>query len=428
MKTPILSEDAISQLPALHLLQNLGWQYLKPDEALDLRGGKLSNVLLEGVLVPWLREHNLVRFKGKELPFTEGNILSALQALKEIPFDGLVRINEKNYDLLCLGKSLQQSVDGDIKSFTLHYIDWEHPENNVFHVTEEFTVERTGSHQTRRPDIVLFVNGVPFCVIECKSPHIKDPIREAISQQIRNQKDDEIPHLFLYSQLLLALSKNEAKYATTGTPLKFWSVWREEGASLEQELQRLVSISLTEEQVDRLFTENEWMVREKPADYGTFKRQVTEQDRALYALCRPERLLELTYRFILFDMKDIVLWMFPVDVVQGKTLDIAVHRLLQTLSQAKKIVNLLIYTHQPVKRNLFQCLQCAQNIALGKRQLLTLEPDQIVFPQPGDKNTLQEHIGQFAATKVKRLIRFQILPSQILKQVQGGELGDGVFA
>ena len=71
MKTPILNEDAISQLPALHLLQNLGWQYLKPDEALDLRDGKLSNVLLEGVLVPWLREHNRVRFKGKELPFTD---------------------------------------------------------------------------------------------------------------------------------------------------------------------------------------------------------------------------------------------------------------------------------------------------------------------------------------------------------------------
>ncbi|MBW1926030.1 MAG: restriction endonuclease subunit R, partial [Deltaproteobacteria bacterium] len=112
-RAPDLTEDAISQLPALHLLQNLGWQYLSPDEALKLRGGKLGGVLLEGVLVPWLRKHNRVRFKGKEPPFTEGNILSALQALKEIPFDGLVRTNEKIYDLLCLGKSLQQSVDGD---------------------------------------------------------------------------------------------------------------------------------------------------------------------------------------------------------------------------------------------------------------------------------------------------------------------------
>lgn len=298
---PKYSEDSISQLPALHLLQNLGWQYLTPEEALKLRGGKLGGVLLEGVLADWLRKHNRVRFKGKELPFTEGNILSALQALKEIPLDGLVRTNEKIYDLLCLGKSLQQSVDGDIKSFTLHYIDWEHPENNAFHVTEEFAVERTGSHQTRRPDIVLFVNGIPFCVIECKSPHIKDPIREAISQQIRNQKDDEIPHLFLYSQLLLALSKNEAKYATTGTPAKFWAVWREESPDFEKKLQELVNIPLSEKQVDKLFIENEWLVREKPAEFGTLKRQVTEQDRALFALCRPERLLELSYRFILFD-------------------------------------------------------------------------------------------------------------------------------
>jgi len=303
---PRFDEDAISQLPALHLLQNLGWQYLTPDEALELRGGKLSNVLLEGILIPWLREHNRVRFKGRELPFTEGNILSAVQALKEVPFDGLVRTNEKIYDLLCLGKSLQQSVDGDIKSFTLRYIDWEHPENNVYHVTEEFAVERTGSHQTRRPDIVLFINGIPLCVIECKSPHIKNPIREAISQQIRNQKDDEIPHLFLYSQLLMALSKNEAKYATTGTPLKFWSVWREENIDHVEvdghpSLKELVNIPLTEEQVDRFFIENKWLARENLEVYGTLKRQVTVQDRALYALCRPERLLELTYRFILFD-------------------------------------------------------------------------------------------------------------------------------
>ena len=300
-KSPQYTEDAISQLPALHLLQNLRWQYLTPEEALGLRGGRLGGVLLEGVLADWLRKHNQVNFKGKELPFTEGNILSALQALKEIPFDGLVRTNEEIYDLLCLGKSLQQSVDGDIKSFSMRYIDWDHPENNVFHVTEEFAVERTGSHQTRRPDIVLFVNGIPFCVIECKSPHIKEPLAQAISQQIRNQKDDEVPHLFVYSQLLLVLSKNEAKYATTGTPLKFWSVWREDTEDFEQALQRLVNVFLTENQVDRLFTENEWMVREKPAAYGTLKRQVTEQDRALYALCRPERLLELTYRFILFD-------------------------------------------------------------------------------------------------------------------------------
>jgi len=95
-------------------------------------------------------------------------------------------------------------------------------------VAEEFAVERRGSHETRRPDLVLFVNGIPFGVIECKSPDLKDPIAQAISQQIRNQKEDEIPALFQYAQLLLAVSGNEAKYGTVGTPAKFWSVWKEE--------------------------------------------------------------------------------------------------------------------------------------------------------------------------------------------------------
>src|SRR5690554_1770913 len=296
-----MREDAISQLPALHLLQNLGWEYLTPDEALALRGGKKANVLLEEILLPWLREHNRVRYKGRELPFTEGNILSAAQALKEIPYDGLVRTNEKAFDLLCLGKSLQQSVGGDVKSFSLHYIDWEHPERNVYHVTEEFAVERPGSYQTYRPDIVLFVNGIPLCVIECKSPNLKEPIREAISQHIRNQKEEGVPGLFVYSQLLLALAKNETKYATTGTPGGFWSVWREETPGYEEKLAELVNIPLTDGEIDRLFVKNAWLAREKPESFGSIRRRVTEQDRALYALCRPERLLELTFKFILFD-------------------------------------------------------------------------------------------------------------------------------
>ena len=304
MKTgpPDLNEDAISKLPALHLLQNLGWQYLTAAEALRLRGGRLANVLLEEVLASWLREHNRIHFKARELPFTEGNILSAVQVLKEIPLDGLVRTNEKIYDLLCLGKSLQQSVDGDIKSFTLDYVDWEHPENNAYHVTEEFPVECAGTHETLRPDIVLFVNGIPLGVIECKTPHAKKAIEQAISQHIRNQKDDGIPGLFLYSHLLMGVSKNEAKYATTGTPAEFWSGWREETKGFDEEVQRLINIPLTEEQIDKLFVVNEWLAREKPAaGYGNLSRRVTEQDRAIYALCRPERLLELTFRFILFD-------------------------------------------------------------------------------------------------------------------------------
>jgi type I restriction enzyme R subunit len=294
-------EDAISKFPALYLLIQLGYKYISPEEALALRGGRLNNVLLDGVLASWLRKNNTVRFKNQEIPFTEGNIFSAMQALREVPFDGLIRTNEKIYDLLCLGKSLQQSVDGDTKSFTLRYIDWEHPGNNAYHVTEEYAVEQSGSHQTRRPDIVLFVNGIPLAVIECKSPHLKDPIKQAISQNIRNQKDNGIPGLFIYSQILLALSKNEAKYATTGTSIKFWAVWREEEKEFETLVQSLINTPMSPDQTQHLLGGSIWTEQDQGKFLEKSPRLVTEQDRIIYALCRPERLLELTYRFILFD-------------------------------------------------------------------------------------------------------------------------------
>ena len=301
MALPSFQEEFISQLPAIALLQKLGYEYLSPEKAVEARGGRLGSVLLDKILTEQLRRQNTILFRGRTYPFSEGNILAAVQALKDIVDDGLLPTNEKAYDLLCMGKSLQQSVEGDTKSFQLNYIDWEHPENNAYHVTEEFVVERSGSQETRRPDIVLFVNGIPLVVIECKRPDMKDPIGQAISQHIRNQQQDQIPRLFFYAQLLLAISKNEAKYATVGTPAKFWSMWKENfSESDEADLKKKVSLPLSEGQIDRILATKEFWGRERES-YGSIERQVTPQDEALYALCRRERLLELIFRFMLFD-------------------------------------------------------------------------------------------------------------------------------
>lgn len=297
---PSFKEPHISQVPALKLLQKLGFVYLTQDEAVRARGGRLAGVLLESVLSEQLRKINVIRFKGREYPFSEGNILAAVHALKDMADDGLVQTNEKVYDLLTLGRAMQQSIDGDTKSYQLDYIDLKHPENNVYHVVEEFAVERSGSHETRRPDVVLFVNGIPLVVIECKRPDLKDPIGQAVSQQIRNQQRDQIPRLFHYAQLLLAVSKNEAKYATVGTPAKFWAVWKEQ-ADIDATVAQVIAQPLSDEQQERLFGERFHYVREYFEAIQQDGREVTEQDRALYALCRPERLLELTYRFMLFD-------------------------------------------------------------------------------------------------------------------------------
>ena len=121
--TPSFREDHISQIPAIQVLQNLGYTYLTPEEVTALRGGRWSGVILDGVLEEQLRRINTIRFKGQEHAFSEGNVHSAIQALRELPFDGLIATNEKIYDLLTLGKSLQQSISGDVKSFTMRYID-----------------------------------------------------------------------------------------------------------------------------------------------------------------------------------------------------------------------------------------------------------------------------------------------------------------
>lgn len=291
-------EKYLSQIPALQVLVNLGYRYLTPAETLGARGGKAGNVVLEEILREQLKKSNRIQHKGSAYLFSEENIQSAIQRLKNVKYDGLLKTNEAVYDLLTLGVALEQSVEGDQKSFTLNYVDWRNPQNNVYHVAAEFAVERSRSVETCRPDIVLFVNGIPFAVIECKSPRIE--VAQAISQTIRNQRDEYIPRLFTYAQMVLAVNKNEARYATAGTPAKFWSKWKEEAA--DAELMPLLERPLPESVKASLFdlALTELGVREETAPY-LVGRQVTEQDRALYALCRPERLLEMAWAYTVFD-------------------------------------------------------------------------------------------------------------------------------
>lgn len=291
-------EKYLSQIPALQVLVNLGYRYLTPVEALAARGGKSGSVLLEEILRDQLKKLNRIQHKGGSFLFSEENVQSAIQRLKNVKYDGLLKTNEAVYDLLTLGVALEQSIEGDLKSFTLNYVDWRDPANNVYHVAAEFAVERTRSVETCRPDIVLFVNGIPFAVVECKSPGIE--VAQAISQTIRNQRDEYIPRLFTYVQAALAVNKNEARYATTGTPAKFWSKWKEDVADAELAplLERPLPESVKASLFDLAFAE--LGVREEIAPY-LVGRQVTEQDRTLYALCRPERLLEMVWAFTVFD-------------------------------------------------------------------------------------------------------------------------------
>jgi len=304
MQIPSFKEDHISQIPALQLLQKLGYTYLSLEEAMSLRGNKTTNVLLEDVLRKQLKEINSIKVSSsKTAIFSDTNIENGIQALKDLPMnEGYVAACQAAYDLITLGKAFEQNIDGDRKSFTLRYVDWENIQNNVFHVIEEYQVMRSSSKEHYRPDIVLFVNGIPLCIIECKRPDMKEPLTEAISQHIRNQQPDGIRHLYIYSQLLLSTATLQAKYATTDSKEEFWSAWREPTDKEEKEnIKRLVNTPLTAWQKEKLYKEREgWEIdiietREKE------EVAVSLQDEYLYYLCRPERLLELVKDYIIFE-------------------------------------------------------------------------------------------------------------------------------
>jgi type I restriction enzyme R subunit len=309
MDTPSFKEDHISQIPALQMLVNLGYTYLSPAEADRQRGGKTTNVLLEDVLRKQLKEINSIRVSTtKTSIFTDDNIERGILALKNLPMnEGYIAASEKAYNLLTLGQALEQSVDGDKKSFTLQYIDWKNISNNVFHVSEEFSVMRSTSKEHYRPDLVLFVNGIPLCIIECKRPDMKEPLKQAISQHLRNQQEDGIRSLYVYSQLTLSIATQEAAYATNATPEKFWAKWHEKFNSDEEErnykneLQEFKNKPLPSSIKEQLFSDRFKYVRQY---FDALEQEIilpTEQDNYLFGLCRPERLMDIVFNFVLFD-------------------------------------------------------------------------------------------------------------------------------
>jgi len=313
MNVPSFKEDHISQIPALQMLQKLGYTYLSTSEAENLRSGKTSNVLLEDILRKQLKEINSEKriSSTKTTYISDANIENGIRALKELPMnEGYIAASETLYNLITLGKTFEQSFDGDKKSITLQYIDWKNTENNVYHVTEEYSVVRSASKEHYRPDLVLFVNGIPLCVIECKRPDIKKPLEQAISQHLRSQQEDGIRSLYVYSQLILSLATQEGSYATNGTPEKFWAKWIEKFTTDDEEkqyrtdLQELKNLPLEPEQKNKLFGERFKYVRQYFDDLDTENILPTMQDEYLYGLCRPERLLDLIFNFILFDNGD----------------------------------------------------------------------------------------------------------------------------
>jgi type I restriction enzyme R subunit len=289
-----------SQLPALQLLLGLGYEYVSPQQARDLRGGRLGNVLLEEVLREALKRINRIQAGGDFHRFTEENISGAIQKLKALRHEGLITGNRAAHELLALGTSMEQTIDGDTRGRTLRYVDWDHPQNNLWHLAPEFEVERHRSTKTVRLDLVCFVNGIPLAVIECRAPD--EPIEEAVNSLIAQQAAGQIPHLYTSTQVLLAVNRRSVRVGTVGASPRFFGEWPQASddiairRAIDTPVPHEVSVDLFHALVGRAAP----FAQQEEAAYQVL-RGISAQDRAIHALLRPERLLALTRHYTVFD-------------------------------------------------------------------------------------------------------------------------------
>ncbi|MBF0233651.1 MAG: type I restriction endonuclease subunit R [Desulfamplus sp.] len=303
--TPETKEEYSAKIPALQVLCALGWEYIRPPDCMKKRGGN-REVLLKDQLIMALQKRRF-EWNGQKHALSPNAIEQIIREISSPGLnEGLLTANERIYDKLTLGITVTEFIDGKKVQPTIPVLDWDNPQNNLFQVTEEFEVLNAGGVYSRIPDIVGFINGIPLVVIEAKRPESGNPnksmVDEGISQNIRNQKYDEIPVLFAYAQLILSINNTDGKYGTTKTPAKFWSSWREEEFD-ESLFRNIKNTSLTTAQKESIF-------RDRPLKTLSYFESLwfnevvpTNQDRLLISLLTRERLLEIIRYFILFDAK-----------------------------------------------------------------------------------------------------------------------------
>ena len=188
-----------------------------------LIGSELVNERLESdVLLKQRLESAVIRLNPW---MNESNVTQVIRKVSHISATSLMEANQEFYGYLVNMISVQQDLGKGKKHQTVRLIDFENIEANEFLVVEQLTIKTAKA--TIRPDLVLYVNGLPLVVIECKSPMLNpnEQMGQAIHQMLRYQKDVET--LFHYNQLCIAASWYQAKVGTIGARPQHYSAWKD---------------------------------------------------------------------------------------------------------------------------------------------------------------------------------------------------------
>ncbi|MUH34802.1 type I restriction endonuclease subunit R [Zobellia amurskyensis] len=245
-----------SELPAIKLFQQMGYQYFdasQKDERTDITEVILKDRLLAAIkrLNTWINDNNLNK---------------AYNEITTVTGASLMEINEKVWELIKGGTfSVKQTIDGVEEFKVVHFIDYLHPENNDFLVVNQMKYH--GRYQHSIPDLVVYINGLPIGVIECKSPTAQNAWDKAYSDLKYYQENSE--KLFHYNQICAGIWDVGGRYGAINSPQQFYSVFK---------------------------TSKE--------DTDIINQAKKDQDKLIIALFKKERVLDIIRHFVLFELEE----------------------------------------------------------------------------------------------------------------------------
>ena len=285
------------ELPALEQLQALGWNYvpgsdLSPDpynERQHYRDVVLEYRLAAAIqkINSWISEENLrkvvrdLRFQGVEHPT-------------------LIETNMTLWETLVNYISVEQDLGKGRKGQTVKIIDFENPHNNEYLCVNQFKVE--GPHQIIIPDIVLFVNGLPLAVIECKSPYITNPMEAGINQLLRYanrrqpHEDEGAERLFWYNQIMVSTHRDRARVGTISSRMEHYLEWKDPyPLTLDQ-----LAAQLQPDAANQPDYGKDLKVADKSGDYGLLNSQQV----LISGIFSRKNFLDLIQNFTVFETVD----------------------------------------------------------------------------------------------------------------------------
>lgn len=253
--------EAATQKRVINFFQNkLRYRYLG-----DLRGRENRNID-EEKLTAWLTKH------GYSAAIARRAVEELIKAAANLQ-GGLYAANREVYQLLKYGAKIKENAD--VNETTVYFIDWETPGENLFEIAEEVTVV---ANNEKRPDLVIYLNGIAVAVIELKKSTVS--VSNGIRQNLTNQREMFIAPFFTTIQFCMAGNDSEGlRYGTIKTPEKYYLEWKKDGFTEYPEERHEMDIHI-EEICDTI---------------------ANKLDSALFALFYKARFLNLIQDFFIFD-------------------------------------------------------------------------------------------------------------------------------